>query len=153
MSEEINDWDVVMQPVGGAPAGFREFIAASGATCIGGFLWVLSPFADNPHLNLIQQTQLLRESLHELAAAHDAFCPPRFIDADSLVCCGITDNGDHLCWLPKPDGGHFYIFLESRAPEFFEVNDVPDFQHLLADLLSRRLRCPHWPDSFPSLGK
>jgi hypothetical protein len=147
----LGDWGAVQTTLGPLPPGYEEFIRVYGVGCVDSFLWIFSPFATNPHLNLFAQQNLFRSSMGELSNQFEAFKAPNFPDCNELLCLGVTDNGDSLCWRQSPSAVQCgFVFIESRAPETFGVAAPCSFPALLTSLLTRKINCTHWPRSFPS---
>ncbi|GGE27443.1 hypothetical protein GCM10011571_32090 [Marinithermofilum abyssi] len=90
------------------PTDYKEFISIYGTGSIEHFIWVLNPFVDNEHLNLISEksdildayTVLKNEFPHHFK--HEVYP-----NKNGLLPWGITDNGDELFWLTDGTPDHW----------------------------------------------
>lgn len=129
------------------PADYKEFIARYGTGAIDSFLWVLSPFATNRHLNLFDEGRAKLEALSELR--YESIPYPLFPDAGGILPWGVTDNGDVLYWLCNgPPSDWVIVVNESRGPRWREFKlSTSEF---LAAVVTRELVVDVFPEDFPS---
>jgi hypothetical protein len=101
--EHIVDWDMVQGALQTPlPVDYKDFIERYGTGRIDGFLWVLSPVADNPNINLLKHGRVILRTLrdHRTAVASSKRPVPfaAFPEPGGLLPWGYTDNGDACYW-------------------------------------------------------
>jgi len=107
-----NDWKVAEENLGVTlPSDYKGFIDHYGPGSIDGFIFILSPFSTNSHLNLLNKMQVLEKSARISRQSFGKnLMPPLFPDKNGFIPFGYTENGDGLYW--KVDG----------SPESWKVN-------------------------------
>ncbi len=99
---------------------YKRLICAYGTGSWMDFLWVLTPFASNPHLNLSEQAGRQIDAERAIRAGWPADVPfALYPEPGELFPWGLTDNGDRLYWLTAGDpGGWPTVVYESRGPRY-----------------------------------
>jgi hypothetical protein len=122
------------------PATYKNMIDQFDDGSWGDFLHVLSPFSDNPHLNLMKKGPVILAADRTSRETFPAYYPlPLYPEAGGLFPWAVTDNGDTLYWITAARAGDWPTVIKGpRAPEI-EVNYMPP--HLLVcHFLSGTLR-------------
>lgn len=97
------DWSAVRASLGtDLPDDYKAFVARYGTGSVCDFLWVLTPAAANPHLNLLVRgaavLQALRECRADLQTLGASVPYVAFPSLGGLLPWAITDNGDTCFW-------------------------------------------------------
>lgn len=117
------------------PASYIEFIETFGAGNIDDFLWILSPFTDNPNLNIFKKTEEVFatfsndfEYVSELISA---------IKSNRSFLVATTDNGDYI-FHTDVENAEKIIVLDGRfgSGESYEM----EFTEFLHKLLSQEIQ-------------
>lgn len=70
----VNDWGKAESRLGILlPEDYKSFIDEYGIGRINGFLWIFSPFVDNPYINLIEQAKEINSALAEVKLHGEKF--------------------------------------------------------------------------------
>ncbi len=81
------------------PVDFVFFINTYGTGTINDYLSVLSPFSQNPNLNLLNVMPEILAGLRHLRREEPESLPyPLYFEPGGLLPWGLTDNGEYLCW-------------------------------------------------------
>ena len=114
----------------GLPATYKNLIDEFGESSWDDFLHILSPFSENPYLNLIEMGQMTLEADRISRRSFPAHYPvPLYPEKGGLLPWAGTDNGDSLYWITAASPDEWPTVIKGpRAPEF-EVNFMPP--HLL----------------------
>lgn len=133
----------------GLPVDYKEFVSEFGTGCIGEFIWILNPFSQNPHLNLLTQFEGIAKTERDLKAIYGPVLPlPLFPAPNGLLPVGLTDNGDHISWLTggKPDTWAVVV-SDSRGPEWERFDQT--LTSFIAIILGGERVCGIFPEDFP----
>jgi hypothetical protein len=129
------------------PSDYKEFVSTYGVGSINDFLWVLNPFTDNPHINLVSASYHSLNALRRLEGDYGEKLPfPIFPVLNGVFPWGVTDNGDELFWRVHGRACFSIVVMESRAPEWQEFN--MSMTGFLTELLTRRITVDCFPDGF-----
>lgn len=144
------EWAAAELTVSGRfPEDYKLLIDRYGTGCFDEFLWVLSPFSDNAHLNIVQRSKSILSALRDLHHFSVQLPHPLFPDNEGLFPWAVTDNGDELFW--RYQNGTFsgpIMIVEARGPEWAEFNLTTTA--FLALVLSKQVRVGIFPHGFPS---
>lgn len=147
------DWPAVRERIGvDLPSDYRALVEAYGAGALDGFLWIYSPFADNPYVNVLDEAVRELGALRAIRAGGGTDEVPYQVEdvrQSELLPWGGTDNGDICFWhRVKPDPESWTIAIhESRGPDWFTYDgNATDF---LVGVLTRSISCYIFPDDFP----
>jgi len=124
----------------GFPDDFKDFIRIYGSGTIGHFMSVLNPFAQNPNLNLLEQSRSQLDVLHYLRDRGESNPYALYPESGGLLPVAGTDNGDFIYWLTRGGAADWTIVVnESRSPEYeqFDCN----LTEFLEKLLDQSLIC------------
>ena len=99
--DSTGDWQPVEAELGlELPADYKALIERYGVGRFVDFISPLTPFGDNPYVDLIRIARLLAEDDEPFRQQHPGISPYPFYPAPGgLVPWAQTDNGDRLCWL------------------------------------------------------
>jgi hypothetical protein len=169
-------WAEVERIMGhGLPADYKDFIEAYGAGCLGGFLWVLSPFTDQPDAQIVRQALARLEHLVFLGndskyamrttdpvitlplekdaerRAQLAKYPPR---GQKWIAWAVLGNGGALYWLASGSGNRWKVVHLGPPGEEDGACPMPvalgaSMTTVLMALLQRKTRLPGAPVGFP----
>jgi len=96
-----SNWQLVQEQLGIIlPEDYKGFVATYGTGAVDDFLWILSPFSGNDHLNLLKQATVRTDAQRQFSQAAGVENPyALYPQAGGLFPWAITDNGDVLYWL------------------------------------------------------
>ncbi|NUP08807.1 MAG: hypothetical protein HOW73_22395 [Polyangiaceae bacterium] len=115
------------------PSDFKQLVAVFGTGPWGGFLHVLTPFAEN-ELLLERAANRALGALHTIRRAHPEQVPfALFPEELGLFPWGITDNGDTLFWLTE--GFHWSTVVFDARAAAWERHDLSSSALIRAFLL------------------
>lgn len=144
----VPDWEAAERHFGvPLPADFRALNEAYGAGTVDNFLHILSPAPIRSTFNLLDYDTEHVTILDGLRSQYpDLACDP---DVGRLIPFAWTVNGDELFYLSRRNGRPWeVVVVPSRGTEGERYRtDVVTF---LADVLTKRLRCPALVRTFPS---
>lgn len=148
--EAEGEWLNAEQELSALPSDYKELIRVYGTGCFDDFIWVLNPFSEQKHLNLLEQVRLARRAYESL---RDEFHEPQpfqfFPEKAGLLPFAITDNGDYLNWRTEGMPDQWCVVVSAgREPEY-EVFDC-SASKFLEGVLSGSLACKIFPADFPS---
>jgi hypothetical protein len=120
------------------PRDYKEYIATYGSGRWHVFWWILNPFSENEHLNLLVQSQNRRPKKWSALDAERAVRESEkkyphaiYPESGGLLPWAITDNGGRMFWLTAGEpSGWKTVYYASRDPNF-EVHDLPCMAILL----------------------
>ncbi|MDC9616144.1 SMI1/KNR4 family protein [Xenorhabdus khoisanae] len=133
------------------PKDYIDFITQYGTGRIADFITIFNPFSADDDLNFFKQKEWIIEDFQSLVESDPDYYP--FIlypDTNGLLPVGVTDNGDYIFWIVSSDDSDSWniAVIAARAPEVeYRQESFTDF---LAGVLSRKIQCMSFPDSFPS---
>lgn len=129
------------------PGDYKDFIDKYGIGCINGYMWIVSPFCENPNLNSINISDGFSDTLsyinEETGSNYNIFD-----GISGLFPIAITDNGDTICWNQELDSKGFIIVFESRCVETYTYN--MSFELFLIGILKGDIFDEYLPDDFIS---
>ncbi|HAI1316830.1 TPA: hypothetical protein HIT55_004487 [Escherichia fergusonii] len=134
----VNDWGKAESRLGILlPEDYKSFIDEYGIGRINGFLWIFSPFVDNPYINLIEQAKEINSALAEVKLHGEKFPYNFFPSEDGVLPFGITDSGEVLFWKLEKNCNWKIVINESRGPlcDEFDLG----WAEFMVELLSARL--------------
>jgi SMI1-KNR4 cell-wall len=143
-------WRSVETRIGGClPTDYKDFMTVYGTGCIDGFLWVFNPFSTNTHLNLVDQSGRIFDSLRIRRDEFGQQLPfAVFPEETGVFPWGVTDNGDTLFW--RYHNGvfeHPVVIIEARGPDWVEINlSTTEF---IFKVLTQNIIVQIFPDDFP----
>jgi SUKH superfamily protein len=157
------DWTKVEEGLNVAlPTGYKELVGLYGPGSIDEFLWLYSPAAMNPSLNLIRLIDDTLEALrsargdpgHELPGIAVPPAPetvpfPIYPEPGGLLPWAGTDNGDMVYWETTGSADDWRIVVSASRLDRWFVTVGPAADWLLR-VLSRHERVPMFPNDFPS---
>ncbi|EBV1891964.1 hypothetical protein DN122_24915 [Salmonella enterica subsp. enterica serovar Coquilhatville] len=120
------------------PDDYKMFIDEYGSGSINGFLWVFSPFVDNPYIHLIETGRARISALTELKQKGEKFPYELFPSEEGCLPFGATDNGDTLFWKLEKMGSWKIVINEARSPLCDEFN--LGWSEFMYELLLGRLK-------------
>lgn len=133
------------------PDDYKSLVELYGPGAFDDFLWILQPFDDNEHLDLLAQRTARLDALRDLQSQGQAI--PYAIDSgiEILLPWAITDNGDVVYWVVEPrDQPHTWsiVMNEARGPlwERFEGSAT----EYLEAVMAKSFVPSSFPDDFPS---
>lgn len=132
------------------PEEYKEIVATYGTGSFDGFLWILTPFSRNKHLNLLDRLPVAREayaSMLPLPTEYQRF--PFFPQPGGLLPFGVSDNGDTLYWQTGAGGQQWPIVVGAARDPAYEIFDEP-LGAFLGNILSGRQIVKLFPSDFPS---
>ena len=165
------------EPAGGSlpesvvlPEDYLHFLSVYGVGTFDMFLHVMAPEHDNEYLSVRERTasfwsvlarmlepnptvEPLRGMLGAGAGAFDPMAPlaDSLRAAASVAVWGSTDNGDLCLWVvPADDADGFVLVIGSRFEDWYEYGvGITEFLHRI---LTGGIRCPAFPEDFPTTG-
>lgn len=145
----------VTTPEGGArafivPDDYARLIATYGLGCFDEFLWLFAEGAGAPHLDLAEQTRLMREILQRKKNPQfHAVLEESGVSAADLIQWATTSGADSFFWLPAGSPETWKTIVVEAGVLSFSVVDRTATSILLG-LLDGTLRMPELADDFPS---
>ena len=165
------------EPAGGSlpesvvlPEDYLHFLSVYGVGTFDMFLHVMATVHDNEYMSVRERTasfwsilarmlepnptvEPLRGMLGAGAGAFDPMAPlaDSLRAAASVAVWGSTDNGDLCLWV-VPVGGEdgFVLIIGSRFEDWYEYGvGITEFLHRI---LTGGIRCPAFPEDFPTTG-
>ena len=152
------------------PGDYLHFLSVYGVGTFDMFLHVMAPEHDNEYLSVRKRTasfwsvlarmlepnptvEPLRGMLGASAGVFDPVAPlaDSLHAAASVAVWGSTDNGDLCLWV-VPVGGEdgFVLIIGSRFEDWYEYGvSITEFLHRI---LTGGIRCPAFPEDFPTTG-
>lgn len=128
------------------PQDYKEWIDCYGGGAINGFLWILSPFSDNPYLNIIDSFTEMRSAYNRMKSDFPKDFKYSFYNGKKgLFPWGATDNGDELYWNIQ-DGDEEIVVCASRYAEM--ISYKMSMEEFLFKLLSKEIECSAFPEDF-----
>lgn len=128
------------------PEDYKMFIDSYGEGGINEFLWILSPFSENPNLNSIKKFKLMKEAYLSMKSEFsNQFTFNFYSEKNGLFPWGITDNGDELFWNFKGNVLEVVV-LESRYAR--NMSFIMGMEEFLCKLLKKEIECSIFPDDF-----
>ena len=165
------------EPAGGGlpdsvvlPEDYLHFLSVYGVGTFDMFLHVMAPEHDNEYLSVRERTasfwsvlarmlepnptvEPLRGMLGAGAGAFDPVAPlaDSLRAAASVAVWGSTDNGDLCLWVVPAEGEDgFVLVIGSRFEDWYEYGvGITEFLHRI---LTGDIRCPAFPEDFPTTG-
>jgi len=165
------------EPAGGSlpesvvlPEDYLHFLSVYGVGTFDMFLHVMAPEHDNEYLSVRERTasfwsvlarmlepnptvEPLRGMLGAGAGAFDPVAPlaDSLRAAASVAVWGSTDNGDLCLWVVPAEGEDgFVLVIGSRFEDWYEYGvGITEFLHRI---LTGDIRCPAFPEDFPTTG-
>lgn len=131
------------------PSDYKVAVSTYGLGSIDGFVWLLSPFTHNVHLNLFCEIKRCASAFQEFKKLTSSEIPYELypLSPRGLVPWAITDNGDVLYWIRDADR-EYLVGQQSRVAEWAEWRmSITEF---LVGLVDRSICVPFFPDDFPS---
>lgn len=146
------DWTSAEATIGATlPRDYQSLITRYGTGGFDGFLWILSPFAENRYMNLIS---IGRQWIDAMDNAQRGWLPvpnlKLFPERDGMYPWATTDNGDVLCWLFDGTGFCNRIVVWAARETEWEVFESATV-NFLTDLLTGRIKSQAFPDDFPHM--
>lgn len=140
------DWDAVESAVGVTlPADYKQLATVYGPGSFCEYLRVYHPHGPTEWVNLLgPMPATLRRQLRE---DRDTGRSPVPHAPDSLLACGVTDNGEYLFWVTEPadDPDDWRIAInEARGPRWYTFDGC--LVAFLAASFSGRIEVPLFPD-------
>ena len=165
------------EPAGGSlpesvvlPEDYLHFLSVYGVGTFDMFLHVMAPEHDNEYLSVRERmasfwsvlarmlepnptVEPLRGMLGAGAGAFDPVAPlaDSLRAAASVAVWGSTDNGDLCLWVVPAEGEDgFVLVIGSRFEDWYEYGvGITEFLHRI---LTGDIRCPAFPEDFPTTG-
>ena len=152
------------------PGDYLHFLSVYGVGTFDMFLHVMAPEHDNEYLSVRERTasfwsvlarmlepnptvEPLRGMLGAGAGAFDPVAPlaDSLRAAASVAVWGSTDNGDLCLWVVPAEGEDgFVLVIGSRFEDWYEYGvGITEFLHRI---LTGDIRCPAFPEDFPTTG-
>ena len=152
------------------PEDYLHFLSVYGVGTFDMFLHVMAPEHDNEYLSVRERTasfwsvlarmlepnptvEPLRGMLGAGAGAFDPVAPlaDSLRAAASVAVWGSTDNGDLCLWVVPAEGEDgFVLVIGSRFEDWYEYGvGITEFLHRI---LTGDIRCPAFPEDFPTTG-
>ena len=152
------------------PGDYLHFLSVYGVGTFDMFLHVMAPEHDNEYLSVRERTasfwsvlarmlepnptvEPLRGMLGASAGVFDPVAPlaDSLHAAASVAVWGSTDNGDLCLWVVPADGEDgFVLVIGSRFEDWYEYGvSITEFLHRI---LTGDIRCPAFPEDFPTTG-
>jgi hypothetical protein len=129
------------------PWDYKQLICAYGTGSWKCFLWVLSPFSANRHLNLLEQMKRQLDAERTIRAKWPEDVPFTLYPEPGGFPWAMTDNGDRLYWLTEGTSDEWpTVVFESRGPQY-ERHSTSCCEFLL-QWMTGRLRVSVFPDDF-----
>ena len=149
------------EPAGGGlpesvvlPEDYLHFLSVYGVGTFDMFLHVMAPERSDGRANVRERTA----SFWSVLARMSEFVPEAMASlsdmlhaAASVAVWGSTDNGDLCLWVvPADDADGFVLVIGSRFEDWYEYGvGVTEFLHRI---LTGGIRCPAFPEDFPTTG-
>ena len=129
------------------PQDYKEWIDSYGGGAINGFLWILSPFSDNPYLNMIDSFADMRSAYSRMKSDFpEYFKKYTFYNGKrGLFPWGASDNGDEFYWNIQ-DGDEEIVVCASGYAEM--ISYKMSMEEFLFKLLSKEIECSVFPEDF-----
>ena len=152
------------------PGDYLHFLSVYGVGTFDMFLHVMAPEHDNEYLSVRERTasfwsvlarmlepnptvEPLRGMLGAGVGVFDPVAPlsDMLHAAASVAVWGSTDNGDLCLWVVPADGEDgFVLIIGSRFEDWYEYGvSITEFLHRI---LTGDIRCPAFPEDFPTTG-
>jgi hypothetical protein len=120
------------------PADYKDYITAFGSGGWHDCWWILNPFTDNEHGNLLLQSQDRRpknwSALDAERASRDAegrFPHPIYPEQGGILPWAITDRGGRFYWLTEGNPDSWVTIYYAGLSPAFETYDLPCISILL----------------------
>ena len=149
------------EPAGGGlpesvvlPEDYLHFLSVYGVGTFDMFLHVMAPERSDGRANVRERTA----SFWSVLARMSEFVPEAMASlsdmlhaAASVAVWGSTDNGDLCLWVvPADDADGFVLVIGSRFEDWYEYGvSITEFLHRI---LTGDIRCPAFPEDFPTTG-
>ena len=149
------------EPAGGGlpesvvlPEDYLHFLSVYGVGTFDMFLHVMAPERSDGRANVRERTA----SFWSVLARMSEFVPEAMASlsdmlhaAASVAVWGSTDNGDLCLWVvPADDADGFVLVIGSRFEDWYEYGvGITEFLHRI---LTGGIRCPAFPEDFPTTG-
>jgi SMI1-KNR4 cell-wall len=117
------DWSVAEARAGvSLPADYRRLIGLYGCGIFGGEVWLCSPFAANPNIELVEDGRDLLNGDRDVRQLDPEDFPyPLFPEPGGLLPWGRTHGGDNLYWRTGPGPDEWTVVANgSRSADFAE---------------------------------
>ena len=152
------------------PGDYLHFLSVYGVGTFDMFLHVMAPEHDNEYLSVRERmasfwsvlarmlepnptVEPLRGMLGAGAGVFDPVAPlsDMLRAAASVAVWGSTDNGDLCLWVVPAEGEDgFVLVIGSRFEDWYEYGvGITEFLHRI---LTGDIRCPAFPEDFPTTG-
>ena len=124
---EDERWRIVEASLGlRLPRSYKNMVDAFGASGWCEFLHELSPFSDNPRLNLRIRGDIILDAGRTSRATFPAYSPfPFHPEAGGLLPWAVTDNGDTLYWITSAPPDEWPTLIKGPGAPGFEVSFGP----------------------------
>jgi hypothetical protein len=138
------DWTTAESALGlQLPGDYKALVSTYGAGKFADFIFVYTPFASNPYVNLLEQRGLNLAAYKTLRMEVPQSAPyPAYPETGGALPWAHTDNGDMLYWLTEgPSDTWPVIVIESRhsAVERYDLPTTGFLARLLAGELDTRI--------------
>ena len=136
------------------PEDYLHFLSVYGVGTFDMFLHVMAPERSDGRANVRERTA----SFWSVLARMSEFVPEAMAPlsdmlhaAASVAVWGSTDNGDLCLWVvPADDADGFVLVIGSRFEDWYEYGvSITEFLHRI---LTGDIRCPAFPEDFPTTG-
>ena len=136
------------------PEDYLHFLSVYGVGTFDMFLHVMAPERSDGRANVRERTA----SFWSVLARMSEFVPEAMAPlsdmlhaAASVAVWGSTDNGDLCLWVvPADDADGFVLVIGSRFEDWYEYGvGITEFLHRI---LTGGIRCPAFPEDFPTTG-
>jgi hypothetical protein len=144
------DWSRVETVLCALPDDYKSLVKTYGVGCFDGFIWLLSPFSQVEHLNLVHQARLASKAYTELYSEFgEEKLYPIFPEKGGLLPFALTDNGDYVFWKAVGSPEDWKVVVgAAREPRYERFNFCAT--EFLAGVLSHKLKCEIFPADFPT---
>ncbi len=130
------------------PCDYKWFIDFYGTGGINSFFWILSPFCDVDHINLIERGKTMLDSYKHLKNKYpDYYKHEVYPYPNGILPLGYTDNGDEVFWKTAEKTENWTIVVyESRSDDYIEYDmGIVTF---IYNLVTKKIVCDIFPNEF-----
>ena len=136
------------------PEDYLHFLSVYGVGTFDMFLHVMAPERSDGRANVRERTASFWSVLERMSEfVPEAMAPlsDMLHAAASVAVWGSTDNGDLCLWVVPAEGEDgFVLVIGSRFEDWYEYGvSITEFLHRI---LTGDIRCPAFPEDFPTTG-
>ncbi|MEB2275512.1 SMI1/KNR4 family protein [Bacillus sp. ILBB4] len=132
------------------PSDYIKFIETYGTGGIDNFLWILTPFVNDEHVNLfLRQKEVSRAYSQSKLKFPQYYKRDVYPETGGILPWGYTENGDELYCLTEGslDEWKVVVYESGSSENYIYSLSMTDF---LYQIITKKLACDVFLDDFPS---